>query len=160
MYSALSPTTLSTLAANGKNSKLNFWVSQPPYIFCFDVFVHRSAYKKVQVVHVFANDWHVGEHQCLSINPVLFGWFSLFTSPAVPLSGAGLLCLCIMVFLFKSLVIAFHSTNLDIFSLIPSDRFHMWKPLHSHVSVNSNCYLQSKNILSLATSWSLIAESN
>lgn len=54
------------------------WVSGSPYIFGFDVFVHRCAYRTVGVVHMFATDWlHC---ICSSINSDLFGCFSLFAS--------------------------------------------------------------------------------
>lgn len=54
----------------------------------------------------------------LSINSVLFEWwvFSLFASPPNSLSGAGVLCCCI-VFIQK------HSTYLDISSLASSVPF-------------------------------------
>lgn len=91
-----------------KNSKLNFCVSGSPYIFGSDVFGHKSSCRKVKVIHTFATDLHVTEYQCLHVT-FLGPWiqfcldhFSLFASPAVSLSGAGVLCRRIMVLLFFS----------------------------------------------------------
>ena len=55
------------------------WVSGSPYIFGFDVFVHRPAYRTVEAVHMFAPDWlHC---ICSSIKSDLFGFFFLYLHP-------------------------------------------------------------------------------